>query len=77
MFQKITNKNERQSVWHVKTEKIDCHFLCSTSFDHSEVMIFKCDKNGEVEDWLEGYCNYKEVFHHHVHMERYYKDITQ
>ena len=73
MFRKITNKNERQSVWQV----LDRHYLCSTSFDHKEVMIFPCSEDGEVEDWLEVYCSYGQVFNHHDHVEKYYKDITQ
>lgn len=77
MFSKVASRNERQSIWHVKTEDLDLHYLVSTSFDHSEVMIFQCDENGEVKDWLEVYCSYTQVFNHHNHMERYYKDITQ
>jgi hypothetical protein len=77
MFTKVASKNERQSVWHVKTEVLDRHFLCSTSIDHSEIMIFECNKDGTVEDWIEVYCNYTQVFNHHDHMERCYKDLTQ
>jgi|NOAtaT_7_FD_contig_111_564178_length_2481_multi_9_in_0_out_0_4 hypothetical protein len=76
MFTKVASKNERQSVWHAKTEVLDCHFLCSTSIDHSEVMIFECNKDGTVEDWIEVYCDYTQVFNHHDHMERYYKEIS-
>ena len=77
MFRKITNKNERQSVWHVKTKDLDRHYLCSTSIDHSEVMIFRCDAHGEVEDWLEEYCNYHQVLNHHDHMDLFLQELNK
>jgi hypothetical protein len=71
-------KNQRQSIWHIKTDNFDRYYLVSTSIDHSEVMIFTCDRNGKVENWLEVYRNCThDVFDHIYHIKGYYKIITQ
>lgn len=59
--------NGRQSFW----EHNGNYYICSTSLDNSEVMVFKANPEGKVIDYLDLYVNYTKVNSHDYHMARF------
>jgi hypothetical protein len=71
MITLVKYTNAKQSVW----EKDGKYYLCSTSLNYiREVMVFKCNSEGKVEDWLELYCSRYYVENHSFHMSQWNKE---
>lgn len=65
----IRDTQHRQSVW----EHQGNYYLCSTSIDASEVMVFAADSTGEAGSYEDLYVSYDLAMSHAEHMEQFAK----
>lgn len=63
----INNKNYGKTLWSIDSE----YYICSTSLDNSEVMVFQSDSNGNIVDYMDLYVSYTQVDNHAYHMEQF------
>jgi len=66
----LTKENNRQTLWQDGND----FFICSTSFDHSEVMVFAANQKGEIKSFMDLYVDYDNVTDHDLHMARFAKE---
>lgn len=71
-FTLVREKNDRQNIWYMAP---DIWVLSSTDMAGSEVMLFKCDPNGDVKDWHDLYVSYENIDNHAWHMTEYSKEL--
>lgn len=64
-------KNSRQTVWSHNNS----YYVCSTSLDGSEVMVFDCDSEGNVVSYHDLYVAYDRVNNHTDHMLNFAKGL--
>lgn len=71
----VKQLNSRQSLWTVDWNfggRINAaYFVCSTSFDGTEVFVFNSDETGEVSDFWEVYVEYDMELSHETIMKNF------